>query len=107
MKANSNHNPGTFTESREKIHYNYNIVQSEKTDEHGTRTVFDYDYVEVKSKSKADIIKAVMADKYSLEDEIALINNKLGGKAEHLIEYDAYTAVRDSIKTLEIERVKK
>jgi len=105
MKANSNNHPGTFTESRENLQYNYNIIQSEVTDEQGTRTVFNYDYVEVKSKSKTDIIKAVMRNKYSLEDEIALINNKLGGKAKHLIEYDAYTAVRDSVKTLEIKPI--
>ena len=51
MKANSNNNPGEFTKSRGKIFFNFNIVESEKTDEQGnTRTVFDYDYIEVTDK---------------------------------------------------------
>jgi len=102
MKVNADHKPDVFTESREHIFHNYNIVESSKTDEmtDETRTVFDYDSVEVKSKSKEDVIKAVMAENYSLEDEIALINNKLIGETEeHNQEYAEYQAKRDQVKS--------
>ena len=102
MKVNSDHKPDVFTESREHIFHNYNIVESQKTDEmtDETRTVFDYDSVEVKSKTSADVIKAVMAENYSLEDEIALINNKLTGETEeHNQEYAEYQAKRDQVKS--------
>ena len=103
MKVNANHHPTSFTESREHIFHNYNIVESQKTDEmtDETRTVFDYDSVKVKSKSKEDVIKAVMSENYSLEDEIALINNQLTSDVseEHNQEYAEYQAKRDQVKS--------
>ena len=98
MKANSNNHPGEYTKSRGKLFFNYNIIESEKTDEHGTRTVFDYDCVEVKSKDRDDIIPAIMRDKYSVNDEIALINNKSRGEEKDIIDYDDYQAFRVQAK---------
>ena len=106
MKANSDNNPGKFTESKGKLFFNFNIVESEKTDEHGTRTVFDYDYVEVKDKASGEIIRAIMRDKYTIEDEIALINNKFRGEVKDITEYDDYQAVRVTVKDITEEPVK-
>jgi len=101
MKANSNDNPGIFTHSRGKLFFNFNIVEAEKTEEDGsTRVVFDYEYIEVRSKDHGDIIEGVIRDKYSMSDEIALINNNADGTAAHLAEYQAYLGFRQSVKGL-------
>lgn len=68
MKANSNYHPTSFTKTHGKLWFNSNIVQSEKTDEYGTRTVFDYDYIEVTEENKADIITAAVADGNTVDD---------------------------------------
>lgn len=95
MKVNSDHAPNQFTESREKLFFNFNIVESEKTDEQGLiRTVFDYESVEVKDKSRNSLIKAVIKNTYSLEDEIALINNN------DVVEYAAYQDFRTDVKAM-------
>ena len=60
MKVNSDHHPGDFTKSKRKVYFNYNIVQSEKTDEHGTRTVYDYDQEEVSGDKKSEIYKTML-----------------------------------------------
>jgi hypothetical protein len=99
MKVNSDHKPNQFTESREKLFFNYNVVESEKTDEHGTRTVFDYDVVEVKDKNKNTIIAAIMRDKYSINEEFALINNKFKNK-DIDPEYNNYQAMRAAVKEI-------
>jgi len=54
MKANSNKHPGQFTTSHGKWFYNYNIVDSEITDEFGTRTVYDYEYCEITGDPSED-----------------------------------------------------
>jgi hypothetical protein len=100
MKVNSDHKPNQFTESREKLFFNYNVVESEKTDEHGTRTVFDYDSIEVKSKEKKDIIIALIREQYSVDDEIALINNNIIAKDTILPEYNDYQVFRDNVKQI-------
>jgi len=69
MKANSNNNPGEFTKSRGKIFFNFNIVESEKTDEQGIRTVFDYDYIEVTGKYKGLTGAEILAE-ITREEEI-------------------------------------
>ena len=100
MKANSNDHPGKYTSSRGKLFLNFNIIESEKTDESGTRTVYDYDYVEVKSKLRAESIRAIINNTYSVEDETALINNKLGGSPEYVAEYQEYQDFRASVKAI-------
>ena len=69
MKANSNNNPGEFTKSRGKIFFNFNIVESEKTDEQGIRIVFDYDYIEVTGKYKGLTGAEILAE-ITREEEI-------------------------------------
>jgi len=68
MKANSNHHPTSFTKSKGKVYFNSNIIESEKTDEYGTRTVYDYDYVEITKENKEEIILAAIVDGNDAED---------------------------------------
>jgi len=70
MKVNSNHHPGNFTKSKRKVYFNYNIVESKKTDEHGTRTVFDYDQEEVNLDKKTIIYKK-MLEKLKTDEAVA------------------------------------
>ena len=62
MKVNSDHHPTSYTKAKGKLFFNSNIIQSEKTDEHGTRTVFDYDQIEVTKENEAEIIKLAGED---------------------------------------------
>ena len=101
MKANSDDHPGTYTSSRGKLFYNFNIVESVKAEEDGsTRTVFDYDSVEVKSKGAPDIFRGVIGSRYSPDAEIALINNNNEGSLEHVAEYQAYMDFRSYAKLM-------
>ena len=81
MKVNSDDHPGDFTKSKRKLYFNHNIVQSEKTDESGTRTVFDYDQEEV-SEDKDSASYKCIKEKFKTDEavlEIVEINK---------IEYD-------------------
>ena len=60
MRVNSNHNPGDFTKSKGELYFNSNIVQSEKTDEYGTRTVFDYDQDEINVNKESGVYKNML-----------------------------------------------
>lgn len=99
MKVNSDHTPEQFTKSKGKLFFNYNIVESEKIDEQGTRTVFDYESIEVKDKNKNTIIAAIMRDKYTIDEEFAFINNKAKNKDADS-EYDDYQAMRAAVKEI-------
>ena len=69
MKVNSDDHPGNFTKSKRKLYFNHNIVQSEKTDEHGTRTVYDYDQEEI-SEDKDSMIYKLMVDKFKTDEAV-------------------------------------
>lgn len=57
-----------------KSHFNYNIVESE--DEEGA-TVYEYDYVEVQNPATYErIAVALIRERYSTDDEIAIIRQK-------------------------------
>jgi hypothetical protein len=98
MKANSETMPVAFIKSKGKTFFNFNIVESQKTDEAGTRTVFNYEYIEVENKNRDSLIRAIMRDKYTVDDEIALLNNKFRGKAKDITDYDDYQAFRIKAK---------
>jgi len=102
MRANANYKPEQFTKSHGKLFYNYNIIQSMEVDEETgeKRTSFNYEYVEVVDKTKASIINAIMRDKYTVNDEIAFINNKFRGETKDLIDYDDYQAERVKVKNI-------
>lgn len=100
MKANSDTKPKKFIKSRGKLFFNFNVVESEKIDEHGTRIVFDYEFVEVKTKDRKSVISAIMRDKYSTDEEFAFINNKFKNKDTIDLEYEDYQATRDLVKEI-------
>ena len=100
MKANANHKPEQFIKSHGKLFYNYNIIQSREVDEvtGEKRISFDYEYIEVADKTKASIVSAIMRDKYTVSEEIALINNKFRGEVKDLAEYNDYQVERAKVK---------
>lgn len=60
MKGESDTHPPDFVKSNGRTQCNYNIVSVQKTDERGTRTVYEYDYVEIDGNvTKLKIIKAL------------------------------------------------
>jgi len=60
MKGQSEHNPEKFVQSNGKTQVNYNIVSEVITDEHGTRTIWKYDIVEVEGAvTKAKVMEAM------------------------------------------------
>jgi len=105
MKANSDTLPKKFEKSNNKIQFRYNITEVEKLDETTgkSRTCWYYDYVEVNKTDRDTLIKAMIHDKFSIDDEIALINNKFKGDVKGNDEYAEYQNYRDTVKnTVEI-----
>ena len=91
MKANSDTNPGQFTNTHGKLFFNYNIIESQKTDEHGTRTVFDYDYIEVKKTNIDDIKKTLQAANRAACDNHIL--SRYSGKIQDSFNAGVYSDV--------------
>ena len=78
MKSNSKDSPLVFDNLQNGAwHYNHNIVEVQKTDENGeVQTSFDYDQVKVWGvPTQREIIKAVIAEKWDVTQEIDLANN--------------------------------
>lgn len=68
MKAQSDTHPPEQIMSRGKTHVTYNARKVEITDEQGTRTAYEYDYVEVAGKvTKAKVLAAIQVEE--LEDD--------------------------------------
>lgn len=100
MKAQSDTKPDKFIKSRGKIQFNFNIVEKLVEDKYKTRSVFEYDYVEVENTEKNTLINAVISNKYSKADEIAFINNKFRGEQGDIIEYNDYNNYRTEVKQI-------
>ena len=78
MRSNSNDKPLVFDNLQNGAwHYNHNIVEVQKTDENGeVQTSFDYDQVKVWGvPTQREIIKAVIAEKCDVTQEIDLAND--------------------------------
>ena len=78
MKSNSKDSPLVFDNLQNGAwHYNHNIVEVQKTDENGeVQTSFDYDQVKVWGvPTQREIIKAVIAEKWDVTQEISLAND--------------------------------
>lgn len=60
MKGQSNTIPETYQKSRGKTQVLYNITEKQITDEQGTRTIWEYDYVEIDGTvTKPKVIEAI------------------------------------------------
>lgn len=109
MKSNSNDKPLVFDNLQNGAwHYNHNIVEVQKTDENGeVQTSFDYDQVKVWGvPTQREIIKAVIAEKWDVTQEIDLSNDnkrfELGLSDDVTLrdKYIAYLNEIDAIKSM-------
>jgi organic radical activating enzyme len=64
---------------------NFNIQQVEREE----RTSYDYETVVVSSKERVELVKALIAHKYTIEDEIKLLYR---GQQEQIKEHEEYVA---------------
>jgi len=108
--AISDTQPAKSYTSNGKTVFPFNIVESEVTDsETGKkRTQYEYDEARVEGEVTRDkLIMAGIAARYSLEDEIATINNFLLDNVKYAAEYQEYQGFRQGVKdatTLAISR---
>lgn len=109
MKSNSKDSPLVFDNLQNGAwHYNHNIVEVQKTDENGeVQTSFDYDQVKVWGvPTQREIIKAVIAEKWDVTQEIDLANDnkrfELGLSDDVTLrdKYIAYLNEIDAIKSM-------
>lgn len=94
MKGRSVTHPGNYIDLGKRGFFNYNIQQVTNEDE----TYYTYDYVEVEKFDRDLIIRALIKLQYSLDDEIALINNYNAGTG--IVEYTNYQDYRDTVKAI-------
>lgn len=84
-----------------KFQFIYNQEEVTKPDPDGTlKTFWEYDYIEVTGCEEAIIIAALIHQRYSLDDEIALINNFNLATEVGIAEYNTYQEYRVLIKEL-------
>jgi len=70
MKGQSDTKPESFLKSRGKTQVLYNIISKVVTDEHGTRTIWEYDYVEIDGTvTKTKVIEAMQKADADVEDD--------------------------------------
>lgn len=101
MKSQSDTEPNVFVQSRGKTQANYHIAQVEKPDQDGTmKLVWEYDYIEVIKTDRESLIRALMKTQYDIEDEIALVNNKINGDAEGISDYNTYQQYRSDVDVI-------
>ena len=101
--ALSNTHPAASYTSHGKTVFPFNIVESEVTDsETGkTRTQYEYDEARVEGEVTRDkLISAGIKARYSIEEELATINNYLEDKVKYEPEYAEYQIVRADAKAL-------
>lgn len=96
MKANSNTPPDSFIDLGGRGLFNYNITT--RVTEEG-ETEYIYDSIKIEEPFSRDaIIRALIKERYSIDDEVALINNYNSGTGQ--IEYDEYQNYRTQVKTI-------
>jgi hypothetical protein len=103
MIGNSDTYPEITVKSNNKTQIRYNIVETTIEDMNNeSRICYNFEYVEIEGELSRDkIISAIIGNVYSIEQEIALINNELYnlGTNEHT-EYVEYQNLRDLAKTV-------
>lgn len=99
MKAQSDSQPAKLVQSNGKTQFNYNIQAVEKTDERGTRIVYEYDYVEIEGEvTRNKLIEALIRTRYGASDELALAHNNAVSK--DTAEYTDFQAYRTQVKAI-------
>ena len=100
MAISDTHPAESYT-SNGKTVFPFNIVESEVTDsETGKkRTQYEYDEARVEGEvTRKKFIEAGIAARYSLEDEIATINNFLLDNVGYAAQYQEYQGLRQDVK---------
>lgn len=64
---------------------------------------YEANTIDVKELTKEEITKTLIKRKYSLDDEIAILNNKESGEEKYIIEYKQYLIYRNECKILATE----
>jgi len=91
MKSNADQQPDRiYSIGENKYHFVFNLEAIEIEG----RASFNYDVVEINSTDYEEIVRALIADKYSQADETALINNFNADKSvEEYVNYQHYREV--------------
>ena len=103
MKGNSDTYPEIAIKSNNKTQIRFNIVETTIEDiNHDSRICYNFEYVEIEGElSRNKIISAVIGNSYSIEAELALINNELSNLGTNeQIEYAEYQTLREYAKTI-------
>lgn len=97
MKTNSKQLPKRVIDlGNGQHHINFNVVES--VDENGGLN-FDYDTALVNGEPNYEnIVASIIADKYRLSDELAMVNNFLAG--QDIEEYNQYQHYRRKAKAV-------
>ena len=101
MAISDTHPAASYT-SNGKTVFPFNIVETEVTDmETGKkRTQYEYDEARVEGEvTREKVIRAAITARYSIEDELATINNYLADKVKYEAEYQTYQDFRANVKT--------
>lgn len=94
--------PKVIVQSNGLTQVRYNIAPF--TEDRGGKTVsgYSYNYVEIGGElTKANLISAIIKENYSINDELALINNEI--KNPGTAEYAVYCTLRSGIKSITTE----
>ena len=103
MIGNSDTYPEIIVKTNGKTQVRFNIVETTKEDiNNESRICYNFEYVEIEGElSRNKIISAIINNSYSMEAEIALINNELSNLGTNeQIEYAEYQTLRALAKTV-------
>lgn len=99
MKARSVISPQSVEFLGNRYRLNYNVEQVLDTD---NTELFQWDSIEVQSLKKGVVVAQLIRQRYSLDNEIALINNYNLNMALYEQEYQQYQQYRDECKSIAI-----
>lgn len=97
MKARSAINPQEIENLGNRFRLNFNV--QEKVDD-DNNTFFEYQSIEISELKKGVIVSNLIRLKYSLDDEIALINNYNLNNSQYQAEYEEYQNYRNNCKSI-------
>ncbi len=102
MKARSVTSPSVveFLGNRYRLNYNIEQVLDSENNE-----VFEWDFIEVHDFKKGVVVAELIRQRYSLDDEIALINNYNLNSALYEQEYQEYQDYRNECKSIAINYI--
>jgi len=97
MIGNSDIYPEIIIKSNNKTQVRYNITETTKKDMNNEyRISYNFSYVEIEGEvTRAKIITAIIANVYTIDNEIALINNQISNLDKNSeTEYQQYQTLR-------------